>query len=105
MYKRCQILLTDWQEEYLKDATQVNDLSFSEMARIVLSEGILCAVSGRYPEYKPGITKKEHAQMMKKGANPATTPEEKHRLIAKIYFEARKAAEYRMKKVRKQVKK
>jgi hypothetical protein len=41
MLKRCQILLTDWQQEYIRDTAQRYDLSFSEVTRIFLSEGFL----------------------------------------------------------------
>jgi hypothetical protein len=98
MYKRCQILLTDWLQDYVKDAMELNDLSFSEMVRIILSEGILHTVTLLYPSYKAGITKQDLAKWIKKGADPKTTSAEKHQLIAKLYFEARKAAEYRLAK-------
>ena len=98
MYKRFQILLSDWQERYLRDAMDLNDLSFSEMVRIILSEGILHTASLLYPEYKAGVNKKDLADWIKKGASPDTNSEEKHRLIAKLYFEARKASEYRLSK-------
>ncbi|MFC1599211.1 hypothetical protein ACFL2W_00315 [Candidatus Omnitrophota bacterium] len=100
MYKRFQILLSDWQERYLRDAMELNDLSFSEMVRIILSEGILHTACLLYPRYKAGVNKNDLAKWIKKGANPTTTSEEKHRLIAKLYFEARKAAEYRLEKTR-----
>jgi hypothetical protein len=98
MYKRCQILLTDWLQDYIKDAMELNDLSFSEMVRIILSEGILHTVVLLYPGYKAGITKQDLAKWIKKGADPKTTSAEKHQLIAKLYFEARKAADYRQEK-------
>jgi len=100
MYKRFQILLSDWQEKYLRDAMEVNDLSFSEMVRIILSEGILHTACLLYPEYKAGVAKKDLAEWIKRGADPATSSEEKHRLIARLYFEARKAAEYRLAKTK-----
>jgi hypothetical protein len=100
MYKRCQVLLTDWLQDYIKDAMELNDLSFSEMARIILSEGILHTVTLLYPSYKAGITKQDLAKWIKKGSNPKTTSAEKHKLIAKLYFEARKASEYRIEKTK-----
>ena len=100
MYKRCQVLLTDWLQDYVKDAMELNDLSFSEMVRIILSEGILHTVTLLYPGYKAGITKQDLAKWIKKGADPKTSSAEKHQLIAKLYFEARKAAEHRTDKTR-----
>ena len=98
MYKRCQVLLTDWLEEYIRDAMELNDLSFSEMVRIILSEGILHTVTLLYPGYKAGVTRQDLAKWIRKGAHPRTTSAEKHHLIARLYFEARKAAEHRLEK-------
>jgi hypothetical protein len=99
MLRRCQVLLEDWQLEYIKNVAQLYDFSFSEVLRICLSEGFMHVINALHPEYKPGITKKYFAQMAKKGVNSNTPLEEKHKFISKIYFEARKAVEYRLKKI------
>lgn len=99
MLKRCQVLLEDWQLEYIKNAAERYDYSLSEVLRIFLSEGFLCVITALHPEYKPNITKKYFVEMARKAANHNTSLEEKHKSISKIYFEARKAAEYRLKKV------
>ncbi len=104
MLKRCQVLLLDWQEEYLKLAAETHDLSFSEVVRIFLSEGIFNLILTIHQEYRPGVNKKELVSITKKATNPATPREEQYRLMAKLYFEARKAAEYRMAKLRKRKK-
>jgi replication fork clamp-binding protein CrfC len=40
MLKRHQVLLTDWQTEYLKDVAKKNDISFSEAIRQHINGGI-----------------------------------------------------------------
>jgi len=101
MLKRCQVLLTDWQEEYIRNGAQRYDQSFSEVLRIFLSEGFLHLIPLLHPEYKPGIAGRQLAEMTRKAGNPNTSIEERHKLISKLYFEARKAVEYRMSKVKK----
>ncbi|MBN2120975.1 MAG: hypothetical protein JW734_07990 [Candidatus Omnitrophica bacterium] len=101
MYKRCQVLLTDWQEEYIRDVAQRYDISSSEVVRLLVSGGALYLISLLHPEYKSSISGKDIANMLRKAANPDTRTEEKHKIIAKSYFEARKAVEYRLAKVKK----
>jgi hypothetical protein len=102
MLKRCQILLEDWQEEYLKDIADRYDQSFSEITRVMLSESFLHVISLLQPEYKAGISDQEFKQMIKKSVDPRTALGEQHRLLSRLYFEARKAVEYRLGKVKKQ---
>ena len=95
MLKRCQVLLENWQYEHLKLASDKNDLSFSEMIRIVLSEGLLHSCPYLYPECKSKIIdEKELAKICVEGCDAKTTQTRKHQLASKLYFEARKAAEY-----------
>lgn len=101
MLKRCQILLTEWQEEYLKEVAERYDQSFSEVTRIILSEGLLYTVFLLHPEYKSGRLGKQLAEMAKKAKNNDIPEEESHKFIGKIYFEARKAVEYRQNQVKK----
>ena len=101
MLKRCQVLLTDWQEEYIRNVAERYDQSFSEVLRIFLSEGFLYIIPLLHPEFKRGITGRKLADMTRKSGNPNTSIEERHKLISKLYFEARKTVEYRLNKVRK----
>ena len=105
MLKRCQVLLTDWQEEYLKNVAGRYDQSFSEVIRIFLSEGFLYMIPLLHPEFKSGITPKQLADMTRKSGNPNTSLEERHKLVSKLYFEARKTVEYRLSKVERRKKK
>ena len=101
MLKRCQVLLTDWQEEYIRNVAERYDQSFSEVLRIFLSEGFLYIIPLLHPEFNRGITGRKLADMTRKSGNPNTSIEERHKLISKLYFEARKTVEYRLGKVRK----
>jgi len=105
MLKRCQVLLDDWQEEYIKDAAERYDLSFSEVVRIFLSQGFIQAVRQLNPEYKTGMTLKQFTKMATTRGRPSSPIEEQRKFIGEIYFEARKAVEYRLSKVRNNKKK
>ena len=102
MLKRYQVLLPDWLENYITQIAELFDLSFSEMIRLEICFSILSSTKSLYPKYKMEITPKEildSAQDKKE-----MEEEEKHRLFSKIYFETRKAAEYRLPKLMKQKK-
>jgi hypothetical protein len=105
MLKRCQVLLTDWQVEYLKNTAERYDQSFSEVVRIFISHGFLYIIPLLHPEYKPKITGRQLAEMTRKAGNPDTSIEEQHQLVSKLYFEARKVVEYRLSKVAQEKKK
>ena len=104
MLKRYQILLNDWLAEHLRLIAQRNDLSFSEMTRIVLCEGLLHTCPTLHPEYKSKIKPQELSNLAKEGYDPETALDRKHQLASKLYFEARKAIEYMNAKVNKELK-
>ena len=101
MLKRHQVLLEDWQVEYIQVLSAAYDVSLSEALRVVFSIGTLFIVDILNPEYKSGLSKKEIGKKIKKGGQPATSNEEKHKYISQLYFEARKATEYRLAKLKK----
>jgi hypothetical protein len=103
MLKRYQVLLPDWLEDYITKIAESFDLSFSEIIRLELCFSILSSTKEFYPKYKMGITPKvilESAHGQKE-----VKEEEKHRFMSKIYFETRKAVEYRLPLIKKQKKK
>lgn len=100
MLKRYQVLLTEWQGEYLKDISERYDQSFSEIIRVLISQSFLHLIPLLEPGYKSPITEKELLRMTKKVADPNTSDAEKHSLVSKLYFEARKAVEYRQMKIK-----
>jgi hypothetical protein len=105
MLKRCQILLENWQVEYIKLVCQKYDQSFSEVVRIIICDGLLCLLPLISPEYKSGIDLKLLAKMTKEAGDPTISEEEKHKLISRLYFETRKLTEHRMVTLRKELKK
>jgi hypothetical protein len=105
MLKRYQVLLPDWLEDYVKLLVDKYDLSFSEIIRIIMCNWILASVPLIYPELKLGIMPEDLIEMVKAEAHLDMESEDVHRTLSKIYFEARKAVEYRMGKEKKPKKK
>jgi hypothetical protein len=100
MLKRFQVLLEDWQADYLRVLMDLYDLSFSEANRFLFSLGALKAIDLVFPEYDVKIDK----DVVKKFINEKATQEERHKILSKLYFETRKAVEYRTNKLRKRKK-
>ena len=105
MLKRYQVLLPDWLGDYIKSLVDLYDLSFSEIIRAEICMSILSSTSYLYPKYKPGIMSKEIYKLMKEEAQNNMEREDMHRMLSKIYFETRKAIEYRHSKEKPQKKK
>ncbi len=105
MLKRYQVLLPDWLEDYVKLLVDKYDLSFSEIIRAIMCNWILASVPNIYPELKLGITPKDIIEMVKAEAQDNMKREDMHRMLSKIYFESRKAAEYRIAQEKKKKKK
>jgi len=102
--KRFQVLLPDWLEDYIKYLTENYDLSFSEVIRAEVCCSIISSVSSLFPDYKPGLRLDDIFQKIKKDKLYRSTREDVHRVLSAVYFEARKAAEYRMEKEQKLLK-
>lgn len=96
MYKRYQVLLPDWLEDYVKLISSRYKLSFSEIIRLELCFSMLVTVMEFYPEYKPNITRADIFQEVREFSEGKIDKEEFSRLISKIYFETRKAVEHMM---------
>ena len=96
MLKRYQVLLPDWLEDYIKIAAKRLDLSFSETIRAMVCATTIANVSILFPEYKPGMTLKDFLKKMQEDPNLEIETAEMHRLLSKLYFETRKAVEYRL---------
>ncbi|NIM58868.1 MAG: hypothetical protein GTO16_08000 [Candidatus Aminicenantes bacterium] len=104
MLKRYQVLLPDWLEDYIKLLVDKYDLSFSEVIRAMICNWILATIPNLYPELKLGFASKDIHELIKAEAQENMEREEVHRILSKIYFESRKAAEYRMAKEQKKKK-
>ncbi len=94
MLKKRQILLTEWQEEYIQRSARRYDLSFSEIVRTLISEAMLSIHFSLEPQKKISITEKELTALKRKFLEPTLSTEERHRLLSRVYFEARRATEY-----------
>jgi len=102
MLKRYQVLLPDWLENYIIQIAELFDLSFSEIIRTEICFSILASTKSLYPKYKMEITPKEILEIAQN--QQVAEEEDKHRFLSKLYFETRKAAEYRLPKLMKQKK-
>ena len=105
MLKRYQVLLPDWLEDYIKHLVDKYDMSFSEVIRAEICYSILSGVASVYPDYKLGITAQEISKLSKNYNQDKIERDEMHRVLSKIYFETRKAVEFRLDKERKNIKK
>lgn len=95
MLKRYQVLLPDWLEHYIKHVVDIYDLSFSEIIRLQICISTLFSIKKLYPDFESSI---EFDEIFKADIeNPAGNLErdKMFKLISKIYFETRKAIDYR----------
>jgi len=99
MLKRHQVLLTDWLAEYIWYIAKKYDMSFSEVIRAMLSVQFLRMISDLSSDYKPNLTDKEIVKILRQLATHKTAEEEMHKLLSKLYFETRKAIEFRLGKL------
>ena len=76
-------------------------MSFSEVIRAEICSAILATVPKQFIEYKPGLTHDDIVGLMIEMAHKKLEREEALQWLLKIYFEARKASEFRLKKPRK----
>lgn len=96
MLKRYQVLLEDWQEEYVKFIAQKYDLGFSEVIRGLMCVEAIEVVRQLFPKYKLKLTAKNIKEMLEKYARKDRAV--LHRFMSSAYYEARKAMEYRISK-------
>ena len=98
MYKRYQVLLQDWLEEYIKFGAEKYKLSISEIIRLQVCFTVIATTCALDPDYKPGWSCEEVLETVKEFASTGVNKynrEELNRLVSKIYFETRKAIEHR----------
>ena len=98
MQKRYQVLIPDWLEEYIKWGVKKYKLSFSELIRLEICQAVIAMITARYPEYKAGFSMKDILNGISQFEKGKMNPEDMDRIISTIYFEARKAIEYRFSK-------
>ncbi len=96
MLKRYQVLLEDWLADYIKHLAEIYDTSFSETIRLTLCAEYLDMAISAY-KYRPGLTKAEIVKALNKSVKKKQAEENRHKIISKLYFEGRKAIEFRLK--------
>lgn len=96
--KKYQVFIPEWLEDYMKRLANYYDMSISEILRIELCIAALCSVTSLYPEYKPEISVNDFIKEIKQHQKVEREREDILRLFSKIYFETRKAIDYRYKK-------
>ena len=98
MLKRYQVLLPDWLEDYLKWGVKQYGLSFSEIIRLEICFSVLAMIEELHPEYKPNLSMKDILSMARSSNKTKVKKEDINRFTSRIYFETRKAIEYRTSK-------
>ncbi|MGD9345669.1 MAG: hypothetical protein PVH84_07390 [Candidatus Aminicenantes bacterium] len=101
MLKRYQVLLPDWLEDYLKWGVKQYGLSFSEIIRLEICTSVLAMIEEMHPEYKPNLTLKEIMSAVSAYDETKFTKDDINRFASRVYFETRKAIEYRTSKAKK----
>ena len=82
--------------DFVKRAADAFDLSYSEITRLFMCEGILCLFFELNKSQKIGVTKKDYVKLRNKVLKQNISVEEKHKILSKIYFETRKATEFKI---------
>ena len=96
--KSYQVLLPQWLERHVRKRAGLLDLSFSEVIRLQICISILAFQNIRFPEYKTDVGLKYISNSFKKIAESEFERDEILHFCSEIYFETRKALEYRDKK-------
>lgn len=99
MLKRFQVLLPDWIEDYFQMGVTLYGFSFSELIRLQVCFSILAQIPVLHPEYKPRINLDDILKAINQAATSGASKHTYNRFVSQIYFETRKAIEYRMQKL------
>ena len=89
MLKRHQVLLEDWIVEHLRDIAGKYDISFSEVVRLLLCVQIPRYTKIAYPKFNVNVSDQELHQAIKNTNQGELDIESLHKIISKVYFEAR----------------
>jgi len=95
MLKRYQVLLPDWLEDYIKIGVSRYGISFSEIIRLQMCFSILAFIEESNPKYEPKIKAIDILHIDPKEAQNKKKEEELKKFISQVYYETRKAIEYR----------
>ncbi len=96
MQKRYQVLIPEWLEDYIKLGVKKFGVSFSELLRLEICLSVISTMEALYPAYKTTFSIKEVFQAAQRFSKGKVGKDERDKLISKVYFEARKATEFRL---------
>jgi hypothetical protein len=94
--KKIQVMLPMWLSDHIERMSEIVDLSVSEFMRLQLCLAVIAYTSIAFPQYKPDLTLKKICSDSRKLLS-SDDRESYLRFLSKIYFEARKAVEFRIK--------
>lgn len=103
--KSYQVLLPRWLERPIKKRVDQLDMSFSEVLRVQVCFAVLAFQNVLYPEYKPTVKLEDFLKSIKEFIHNDHEKDEILELYSTIYYETRKALEYRERQERKTEKK
>jgi hypothetical protein len=95
MLKRYQVLFPDWLEEFIQAIVEKYDFSFSEIIRAMVCSTTISLISTLYPDYEPDISLDRILKQLETGEDLELERDQMHQILSKLYFETRKAIEYR----------
>ncbi len=101
MPKKYQVILPDWMADYLEPTAETYELTISEVLRLEICFGILAATQQFFPEYEQKASLAEIFKQHQDTKPKDIDSEQFHKNISKIFFETRKAVEFRMEKLKK----
>lgn len=93
--KSYQVLLPRWLERPIKKRVDLMGVSISEVIRVQICIAVLALQSNLYPEYKPERTLEFFLNSIIEFFDGNHEKDEILELYSDIYFETRKALEYR----------
>ena len=93
MLKRYQVLIEDWLGEHFKAISKKYDISFSEAIRIILCLQVPKLAKIAHPKCRTVSLDKEMVKTIKKASKSKIDIVNFHKLLSRIYFEARKTVE------------
>ncbi len=95
MNKRIQVVVPHWIDDYINFLIEKYDFNISELIRIYLCVGIITVTESLYPEYKSDVDFSEFRSKFQSRPMEDVDRERLFKMMSKIYFEARKAVEFR----------
>jgi hypothetical protein len=94
--KKMQVMLPMWMSDHIDRLSAIHELSASEFMRLQLCFSIIAFTTFAYPEYKTDFPLKTICSKTLKLLK-SDDRESYLRFLSDVYFEARKAVEFRIK--------